>query len=100
MELELRSFSAELGQDVGVVMDGCSVDHPESDLAYVGTARTLSPTCEIAGQRDNLSGVVQDGLRRCAQDPTSTDPFEQRNTDTAFELGQTLREGRGAHPNR
>ena len=58
------------------------------------------PPGQITGVGHDPAGVGQDlrGLR--PQHLTSADPLEQVDADTAFELGQTLRERRGRDPER
>ena len=97
MDSQRGMLGPEVPQCLSVVLYCGGVDHAEPQPAMVPRARALSPVRQIGGERHHLAGVLQDRLGVWSQHPAPAVPVEQRHTDTAFELGQTLRQSRRAH---
>lgn len=76
------------------VMHGSRVDHPRSNLTDLTIACLLRPATECAEGSEHLASVLSCHTRIIGWDPLATVLVEERNAQTAFELGDTLHEGR------
>ena len=97
MDPQLGMLGPEASQHLSVVLHGGGVDHAEPQPSMVPGACPLSPVRQVGGKRHHLAGVLQDRPGVWSQHPAPALPIEQRHADTAFELGQTLRQSRRAH---
>jgi hypothetical protein len=84
--------------DIGVVPDGCGVDHAETKTPHSCTVQTIGPVGEIPREAEDVPGVTH--CRRGGRPDASSSAvsLEQRYAETALEFGKSLRQCRGTDP--
>jgi len=90
-------FHPEGANQLGVMTDCGGVDHAEAEAPCSSTGQAAGPVGQVAGQAENMAGVVDGGLGARTDAPSSSVALEQRNPDTALEFGEPLRQGGGTH---
>jgi hypothetical protein len=90
VELQIGVGGPKATERFRVVVDGGSVDHADPDGPLVGRSGPFGPTGQIAGQGQNLAGVIEQRLSGRPQRPTSPVPLEDGQTDTSFQFGHAL----------
>ena len=90
-------FHPEGANQLGVMTDCSGVDHAEAEAPCSSTGQSAGPVGQVAGQAENMTGVVDGGLGARTNAPSSSIALEQRNPDTPLEFGEPLRQGGGTH---